>query len=212
MPLTIVARTECPQKRAETDTREAYCRMLDGRASRYLQGDKGILPALAFAGVRCFNGLPLDSMDWQDALFVESTIGGLLAALTPRQILQTFPPEKSYDGARYQCKDYFTTMESVRAYPLDKPIGEEKLFDFLWDYMNPDTGEFMIRKLQVLDMFRRSQGQPGMMEAFMAERGITPKYRRTGPDGKEYLFNPEDGSVTRVYPKRPFKVISSKKK
>ena len=187
MPLTIATRTENPTRRTKPDTRDAYIRMLEDRGVRYAKGEMGVLPSYAFVAVRYFNGLDLKSLDFEIVRWIEQITRHLLAHLTPRQLLNTFPPTKDYDGERYECKDYFSTMEAVRAFPMDEPIGADGIDHLLWDYMNPTISVFMAQRMSLVDSFLKSQGKPGMIESFF---GIKPKYLQTAPDGKEYLHDP----------------------
>jgi hypothetical protein len=58
-----------------------------------------------------------------------------MSQLTPREFMNIFPIDKTYDGERFECKDYFYTIKIVRALDQDAPIGD-KLDDLLWEYMN----------------------------------------------------------------------------
>lgn len=206
--LTIAARAESPTKRAKPDTHVAYIRMYEERAERYANGETDVLPSMVFAGLRCFNRLDFKKIGWEKAHRVERLTSGMLAKLTPRQLLNTFPPTKAFDGEKYQSKDYFSTMEAVRAFSLDEPIGDDRLFDLLWDYVNPTISVYMVKRMSVMDLFLESQGKPSALEMFFAEQGIIPRYLQAGPDGKEYLYDPDTATKTRVYPKRSFKIVS----
>lgn len=208
MPLTIASRTEKPVERTKPDTQEAYIRMYEGRAERYISGKTDVLPSMVFAGIRCFNRLDFEKIELEKAHSVERLTSGMLAKLTPRQLLNTFPPTKSFDGQKYQSKDYLSTMEAVRAVPLDEPIGDDRLFELLWDYVNPDVSTYMVQRMTLTDQFLKYQGKPSVLESLFVNQGIAPRYLRTGPDGKEYLYDPDTDTTTRVYPKRPFKVVS----
>jgi len=98
-------------------------------------------------------------------------IKALMAFMTPRQFLTTFPVIKEYDGARYQLKDYFSTLEMVRTMDLDEPIGEE-IDDFLWDYRNRDTELFQLEVFGVISDLARAKGIPTPMEKFAAKNSI----------------------------------------
>ena len=67
--------------------------------------------------------MPLVLFDW---------IITQLRGITPRELLSVFPPTKTYDGERYQCKDYFTTMQAVHKHGLDVPLGD-RTFEFLYE-------------------------------------------------------------------------------
>lgn len=84
---------------------------------------------------------------------------------TPRDLLRLFPPTKEYDGERWGMKDYFYTMDKVRGFGLDKPLGKH-VESFLWDYMEPHLNAFLLncelrhigkpswRAMSVLDEYR----------------------------------------------------------
>jgi len=102
--------------------------------------------------------------DYQDCLLN-------LASLTPRQLVTTFPPEKRYDGHRFQCKDYFFTMEAVNSLPLDEPIGEA-IHDLLWDYDNGDTKILYVSALTCADNMRKAETGKSFMEEWLEEKGV----------------------------------------
>ena len=66
------------------------------------------------------------------------SIFGVLGCLTLRNFVNTFPIDKTYDGAKWEEKDYFYTMEVLSKMDWDKPIGRDELSELLWDYMNAD--------------------------------------------------------------------------
>lgn len=94
----------------------------------------------------------------------------VLSLLTPREFLNTFPPDKQYDGERYGTKDYFTTMEAVSGYPQDAPIGKE-IMSFLIDYMNMRIRLFTVEGMCLTgDMYRLQTGC-NMVEDIFEEMG-----------------------------------------
>lgn len=64
----------------------------------------------------------------------------LLEGLTPRQVLGLFPIEKSYDGEKYQTKDYYSSIEAVNDLGIDIPLNDETAKEFLMECM---IGMFM---------------------------------------------------------------------
>lgn len=64
----------------------------------------------------------------------------LLEGLTPRQVLGLFPIEKSYDGEKYQTKDYYSSIEAVNDLGIDVPLNHENAKEFLMECM---IGRFM---------------------------------------------------------------------
>lgn len=66
----------------------------------------------------------------------------LLEGLTPRQVLGLFPIEKSYDGEKYQAKDYYSSIETVNNLGIDIPLNYETAKEFLMECM---IGRFMFK-------------------------------------------------------------------
>lgn len=88
-----------------------------------------------------------------------------LGALTVGNLVQTFPIAKEYNGAKYESKDYFTTIDALKAYDLNRPIGSEKVLEFLWDYENNDLREFAVHYMSVIsDMYRKKTGRDAVAE------------------------------------------------
>lgn len=103
---------------------------------------------------------------------VRITVFDYLMKVTPRMLLTVFPPTKSYDGIRYECKDYFTTMAAVQEFGLDKPLGDQ-VFNFLWDYSEPHIKVMLVRLMSLASDWRRQRGEKGLMEEFFDMEGIT---------------------------------------
>lgn len=62
---------------------------------------------------------------------------------TPHSIMRLFPPTKEFDGERFGCKDYFYTMEALKDFDLDCPLGD-RVMDFLRKYVNPHLNELVV--------------------------------------------------------------------
>lgn len=119
-----------------------------------------------------------------------------IGLLTPRQLMILFPIEKDYDGAKYQIKDYFYTMDVCVKHGLDTRIGNA--FEFLWDYQNWDTSHLVIEYMSDISNVRRFEGHPGLMEEFAAKNGLKT-YQMKEMNGSavliENLVITEDGKV-----------------
>ena len=134
--------------------------------------------------------------DSQSVLNVMFSITDMMAGLTPTEFMQIFPIPKEYDGDKYGIKDYFNTMEYVRTFPQDEPIGQEDIMGFLMEYYNWDILEFETRMLSVMSDIRRMDGQMGIMEEFAAENGI-PTYSFYEKEG--IVVDRQTGEVTKVH-------------
>ena len=80
-----------------------------------------------------------------------------IGMLTPRQLVEVFPIHKTYDGDKYQMKDYFYTMEEINKIGLDNPIGD-KSFELLWDYENNDLRNFLVETVSTMNLVNMYRG------------------------------------------------------
>ena len=96
----------------------------------------------------------------------------LMGQLTPREMMSMFPIEKEYDGEKSGCKDYFYTIEKLKDFDLDKPLGEEGLEDFLWCYWNDDLFAFDVVSMFIISNMYKAQTGEGIMERWLKDQGI----------------------------------------
>ena len=159
------------------------------------------VPQMIYASVRWFpneKDQPFSADDYAVVLrFIER--------MTPRQFMQMFPIDKTYDGERWECKDYFTTKEMCFQRGFDSPIGDA--FTFLWDYCNPYTRFFLSGFLKAIEREQRLDGKPSMLESFFEEQGIDiPTHRRfEAPNRKAYFQNTKTDEFLKEAPSRPKK-------
>ncbi|MCM1044456.1 MAG: hypothetical protein NC417_03000 [Candidatus Gastranaerophilales bacterium] len=104
-----------------------------------------------------------------DAIF---TVCGYL---TLRNFVNTFPIEKDYSGEKWQCKDYFSTMEVLSKMDWDKPIGKDELSELLWDYDNSDLRHAYVEFTTAMSAIYRAQTGKGIAETWCEDMGI-PTY------------------------------------
>lgn len=183
--------------------KRAYLKMVTND-STFLNGTytqcKDKMMKLIFVSVRRFSkGKSEEAIGTYEALQANLTfmygIVDLMAHLTPEEFMRLFPIEKEYDGKRCGIKDYFSTMEEVRKYPLKKSIGLDRIEDFLAEYYNHDIMRFDVCRLCTISQLRRMEGQKGVMEEFMEEQGIHPKtYYRDG----DYMVDSETGEYLEI--------------
>ena len=94
---------------------------------------------------------PDEGMMLADAIFAA------VESMTPRELLKAFPLMKRFDGSKYEEKDYFSSMEFIENYGLDRRI--ENAFEFLWEYWNADIYHlFMNYLLFVNDRYWEKTG------------------------------------------------------
>ena len=122
----------------------------------------------------------------------------LLEGVSTDRFVKFFPPDKTYDGARWECKDYFTTMQAVKEHG---PVITDS-FSFLWEYNNMLTRLYVVNQMCTMsEIIRQETGKEPIEEFF----GITPRYLRE-VNGKEFLYDPKTGktqAVTRPKRRRP---------
>lgn len=95
--------------------------------------------------------------------------------LTLKNFVTTFPIDKTYDGAKWECKDYFYTMDVLSKMDWDKPIGRDELSDLLWDYDNADLRHAYVEFTTAMSAIYRAQTGKGIAETWLDDLGI-PTY------------------------------------
>ena len=122
-------------------------------------------------------------------------VKGFMKLMTPRELMQVFPVEKTYNGERWGMKDYFSTMDALRGYNIDAPIGE-KIEYFLWDYMNLTLSSFQAIHMSATSVLHRQATGKGLMDVLFEEHGIKSYIKYTDEDtGKDYLYDEETGEA-----------------
>jgi len=165
--------------------------------------NKDYIKKAVFYGINYVNSINMDATtDEPEFVFQSaSNIQRLIGRLTPREFMTIFPIRKTYDGERYQCKDYFYTKNYIQEFGIDTPIGD-KADEFLWDYWNIKTSIFVVQMLSAMDKIRRQEGKPGMLEEFFGDKVTT--YRKfSDSKGREYLVDSKTGKYHRTVRKIP---------
>ena len=166
--------------------------------------DKLLRQKMIFASVKYFGRSEYDK---QDSEVIKKRFGlieftkELIGQLTPLELMNIFPPTKDFDGHKYGCKDYFSTMTAMKEHGLNDPIGDTDRF--LWDYMNNDIMEFVVGELSLLSAIQMLEGEPGLMEEFAEQNGLTTYYKYTDSTGKEFIENSSTGETCMIHKKRP---------
>ena len=127
--------------------------------------------------------------------------------LTPREFMTVFNLNKVYDGNRYECKDYFTSMKYINTLDLDKPLGDG-IEDFLWEYTNHDINSFSVKRFTTVDNLREMNGQKSMLDEFFKEHGLSTYKKFKDQNGKEFLLDSITGKTHKILKKRHLKIIN----
>ena len=131
------------------------------------------------------------------------SIFGVLGCLTLRNFVNTFPIDKTYDGAKWECKDYFYTMDVLSKMDWNKPIGREGLSELLWDYDNEDLRNAYVEFTTAMSAIFRAKTGKGIAEKFCEDHGI-PTYtidRETGIMKNNWtgdIMKPKKGSHLQI--------------
>lgn len=155
---------------------------------------------MIYAGVKQLGMIKDKELDASDELVYHtyaqmSFLLDMFDVMSPRQVIQLFPIEKTYDGARWEWKDYYYTMEAVNKTGIDNVIGAERSPEFLMDYQNWDINHFMTTFMLTISRMRVLQGGKGIMEEWLEKQGV-PTYSYYEKEG--IMVNRQTGEVTKV--------------
>lgn len=135
-------------------------------------------------------------------------LGSLLSA---EKVAELFPPEKWYDGARYEWRDYYTARQAVEAAGGWKRFKDtDEVLAFLMDLNNRDITRCCIAGLRLISEMRERRGEKSLADEFMEEQtGLPyhiPKWLGEARDkqGRVYITD-EDGKLLglKAKPRRP---------
>lgn len=139
---------------------------------------------------------------WENLFRLAEGVMGLIGLLYPDELEQIFPIDKTYDGDRYEMKDYFYTRKMMDSLPAGQPIGSEAdPMRLLWDYDNFMIRLFVVEVFECVDGIRRFQGQKSIAEEWCEENGISTYTHYTDQSGKQFFV--EKGSGKAISIKKP---------
>lgn len=178
---------------------------------KYDQMEKDELIKYIFLGIKSINVLHknIEQKKDIDLLFSEySLINNIILAITyitPQELLRIFPLEKVYNGAKYEIKDYYYSIQVLKKAGLDKIIKyETKIREILFDFMNLDIKLFVMAWISCANDMNYILTNKDLFSEFLA--GIDTYYRQ----GK-YLINKRTNEKVRIKQKKKrasqFKII-----
>lgn len=180
-------------------------------------GDTEQLPSAVLCAVRHFNYARLCGTSTGTLFHLAMYIEDFFGMLTPNQLLQTFPPAKTYDGAKWGNVDYYSTMVKFEDLLMDVPIREsgEDINELLWGYDNHDLMIFNVNLMCVVSELHKLKTGRDMLDDFMENQGKPPlnKYHlQTDSNGKQYMVD-EQGRSFKIRKAKPryLKVIEGKR-
>ncbi len=141
-----------------------------------------------------YNNEPHTMDDYYSMFYTIFLFKSILSLLTPTELLQTFPVTKTYDGEKYQCKDYFYTMNFFKDLDMNKPFKEQgvDILRVLFNYQNKWLGNIVIHSMLVMDKISIANGGDDMFTGYCKSQGKEPPttYRLyTDVHGKQYMID-----------------------
>lgn len=162
-----------------------------------------IFYTVKYLSVTDIKGLTRESLE--GLLVFDQMLLNTICELTPAELLTIFPVTKSYDGAKYECKDYFSTMEALQAHGLYEPIrSPETASSLLWAYMNPTVMMYQVHCMSVVSELHSMETGKGLMEQFFEDQGVKVEtFRKYETDDGQTFMIGEDGRSFPVVKKTP---------
>jgi len=168
------------------------------KAKQLEPDDKAATKRLIFYTVKYLSVVDIKGLDrerLESLLIFNEMVLNTICELTPAELITIFPATKSYDGAKHECKDYFSTMEALQAHGLNKPIRDkETASSLLWDYMNPTVMMYQVHCMGALSELHSMETGKGLMEQFFEDQGVkVGTFRKyENDDGQSFMVD-EDG-------------------
>lgn len=97
---------------------------------------------------------------------------GIIGRIKLNNLIKIFPIDKTYDGDKWNCKDYFFTMDVLKEKGLDDAVGRDDVFDLMWDYENRELRKLTVFYMSCMSAMYKQQTGVGMAEKFCEDNGI----------------------------------------
>ena len=176
------------------------------------------LMKIAFAGIKYINSVheirrenERVGTDYKQTLEESQAVFQLIDAIFTimgyiklKNFVNIFPITKEYDGHKWECKDYFSTMNVLSKMDWDKPIGRDNIADLLWDYQNYDLEDVYIEFMCAMSAIHRSQTGKGIMDKF-CDDNVVPTYTFNQAAG--VIKNNQTGQTTRFKKKSHIQIV-----
>ena len=164
----LITLHDCWQRQYHKAIYDAMARNEGKQLSDYPQED---LMKIALLGIKYINlvreirreseRLNIDSkqsLEESQAIFnLIDTVFMVMGYIKLKNLVITFPITKDFDGAKWECKDYFYTMDVLSKMDWDKPVGRDNISELLWDYQNDDLREAYVEFMCATSAIYRSQ-------------------------------------------------------
>ena len=193
----------------EIQRADRYLHMFqDSMATYYKTQSRWALTKAVYNGVRLVNihyhilsneeFVPVNG--WKMCLQTYKSVEVLISLMTPEEIIRTFPITKTYDGKRWECADYFSTLSLFDGLNknLSLMIQFKEPFDVLYGYQNQHISHLLVGMMCTVDKLRRAEGKDDMFTEFCKEQGLKPPERytmHTDAKGKKYMVDENGKSM-----------------
>lgn len=171
------------------------------RALKEYDGTVNTARRLVFNTVKFFIHLDIDRYDRADLenLFnMNDALSKVIAKITPADLMTIFPITKTYDGERYQMKDYFSAMEAVNAHGLHESFKTaDNVRALLWEYWNRDIMKYQVKLMSIISAFNQFETGETLLERWIREKDIDLPVNRkyTDQNGNSYIVDGNGRSV-----------------
>lgn len=160
-------------------------------------GDRCSFCGAVYCMIRQFN--LMEHQDTHIAFQLSELLQEGIGEMTPTEFIRTFPPNKTYDGAKWGCIDYFSTMGKFKGLPMDKPMCKsvEEILDILMGYDNHHILEYSVKVMMLVSRLHKEQTGRDMLDDFVESMGKPPLrkyYLHTDDQGKQYMIDDEGNS------------------
>ena len=196
--------------RAKTNDKPNYTELYQNaffRTIKYLvahQDDRQKLKQAIYYGIKYINSMqdtkPKDLVIPRMQLIY--SIEKFIEQITPAEFMEIFPIQKTYDGEKYQCKDYFYTVNEINKLEINEPIGD-KAISLFWDYVNNEISLFLVALLGNADDVLKLEGKKGIWEQWCDDNDITTYTQYEDSAGCSFLQNNTTGETVKVKRKIP---------
>ncbi|MBO6179435.1 MAG: hypothetical protein J6O04_09690 [Selenomonadaceae bacterium] len=168
--LTLV-KNDYPPK---PDKTQIWLRIFFDLINRF-DGSDEQMTKIIIAGVKYISRINVKNgergITWlKQSLFVYEAVIDCMKWFTPAYLARMFPATKTYDGDKYECKDYFYAKATLKDHPRFTEDFSPELF--CWEYWNKDLGLFAVNALMLVDELNGRKGIPSVMERFFEENDI----------------------------------------
>lgn len=129
---------------------------------------------------------------------------GIIGRIKLKNLIKIFPIDKTYDGDKWGCKDYFFTMDVLREKGLDNAVGRDNVFDLMWDYENRELRKLTVFYMSCMSAMYQRQTGVSFMDKFCEDNNID-SYSVDRENG--IIVNNQTGKIAKLSNKPSFMQI-----